>query len=668
MQTSALPLAPPVLDVKRIVRLREKVGQENLYDALSPLVMANTDDKPLTVRKLAAALNVATGTAWKLKQSLPLADISNLSHAGRRAALRNIVASPQKVVTPSIHPTRKQYLTNIEIDTLVQLIDARAHNQQAIGMSGIRQYAADMRAVRLKVERVDLPSRTWYYDFEKRWLTAFRPLKPTPREYKRASAERAPEIERFFQSLRQLYDNRQYAPHCIWAADETGLEGDAACREKVQVPKVLRQGMQVKGSFRDHVSAMHICNAAGVNLPPVFSFIGKWFSPDLLDGAPVGSKLAMQENGYFEQSHMTGFFEHMVEYMDSRPDLYRGDGDITKPRLRSLLILDGAATHISGDAWEYAEQQHIDVTFLPPNLTHIMQVSDVGVFGAFKIAYRNVCEQWRHEHRGQDIDKFHIAAITGKAWEKAMTAHNVLSGFRKTGQWPLEPAAVLDQVRAHPYIQQPLSAVLPFHSLVSCLCSFSAQLTSSDKQMTLRRSLSDITRLELRVQSVESENKQLKQEMEQLKDAQQASNALVAKASAAVSIVDRTLSELLQNESRPHPGSTPKKVKKVRQSKKGHLKGVPAGQLLTQQHIIQGIKEQEAREKASAEKKATEALELQGLRKQAKAEAAAEKKRKKAEDAAAARQDKRRRTEGSAAAEEEGKPAKVAHEMEEAQA
>lgn len=104
---------------------------------------------------------------------------------------------------------------------------------------------------------------------------------------------------------------------------------------------------------------------------------------------------------------------------------------------------------------------------------------------------------------------------------------------------------------------------------------------------------------------------------------------------------DTTLGDLLQRESRPHPASAAKKPKKVRQSKQGHLKGIAAGQLLTQPHIIQGIKEHEQREREAAQRKETEKFALLELRKQQKADAAAAKKRKRAEGSASARQAKR---------------------------
>ena len=165
------------------------------------------------------------------------------------------------------------------------------------------------------------------------------------------------------------------------------------------------------------------------------------------------------------------------------------------------------------------------------------------------------------------------------------------------------------------------------------------------------------------MQSIESENQRLKDELQQLKSTQ-ARNELIAEVSAAVS-ADITLSGLINRESRPHPATIAKKVKKVRLSKKGHLKGVAPGQLLTQPHIIQGIKEHEQKERESAQKKETERAALLELRKLARAAAAAEKKKKKAEDAATARQAKRPRSAPSPA-EKEDEEAETASDSDEA--
>jgi hypothetical protein len=147
--------------------------------------------------------------------------------------------------------------------------------------------------------------------------------------------------------------------------------------------------------------------------------------------------------------------------------------------------------------------------------------------------------------------------------------------------------------------------------------------------MSLRRSLSDITKLEMRVQAVEAENARLREAVAALTSGQ----AVVTPSTVSGPSADApaSISELLQREERPHPASGSKKrPKTVRKSKRGYLRGVPPGSVLNQAQIIAGLREQEMTEADKAERKAAAKSEAQELRKRARAEAAAEKKRKKA--------------------------------------
>ena len=114
-----------------------------------PLVATPSPGKLPRIRDTADALDTDVATAWRVRNSLPLKDISNMSFARRRAALLAAVETPEKVVIPSICSHHQLYLNNMECEALVKLIDTRAHNRQGIGMTGIRQYAADLRAQRL---------------------------------------------------------------------------------------------------------------------------------------------------------------------------------------------------------------------------------------------------------------------------------------------------------------------------------------------------------------------------------------------------------------------------------------------------------------------------------------------------------------------------------------
>ena len=427
-------------DVRRINRIRDTLGVDGMVDALSPLL---TPEKRAPIRAIAHALKTPVSTAWKVVRSLPLEDVTNLAHAQQRALLRKAVVEPAACLVPSIRPANNQYLLNTEEDALVTLISERAINEASIGRSPVRRIAAEMRSMRLQRE-VAPPSKRWYQNFRNRHRDVFKQVRAEVKEFARADAERADEIKEWYAVLNGLYEKHKYKPHQIFAADESGLDGEAGSREKVLVPYNVARGYQIGGALRQHVSLLHICHAAGESLPPIFAFEGVWYQPALLNGTPAGARLVMQANGYFEKDPMLGIIEHMFVYMDSRPDLYKKRW--SRKQRRTLLILDGAKTHIDAAAMTQAASRGMDVIVLPAHMTHIMQVADVAVFSPFKLRYTQQCDLWRHQHPGKLMSKHDIAGIASQAINAAMTKDNVISGFRITGQWPFDPDQVLDKV------------------------------------------------------------------------------------------------------------------------------------------------------------------------------------------------------------------------------
>ena len=184
------PATPRHGDVRRINRLRENCGSDRLVEVFTSLVSPN---KRPTVRDVAARLNTSRATAHRAMQSVPLRDISNMAHSQQRETIRLAAVQPAAVLTPSVQPSNRQYLNNAEEEMLMEVVDDRARNEQAIGKSSIRRLAADIRSYRTGLV-ADLPSETWYYDLVNRHST-FKQVKPSAKEHKRADAERAEEIK-----------------------------------------------------------------------------------------------------------------------------------------------------------------------------------------------------------------------------------------------------------------------------------------------------------------------------------------------------------------------------------------------------------------------------------------------------------------------------------------
>ena len=188
-----------------------------------------------------------------------------------------------------------------------------------------------------------------------------------------------------------------------------------------------------------------------------------------------------------------------------------------------------------------------------------MQVADVSIFGPFKIYYSQECELWRRAHPGQLMSKYDIARVATPAWVKAASIDNVVSGFCQVGQHPFMPSAVLDKVGT----SLRASAVVVVHHC--CLTTYSllcSQLAHAQTQALRRRTLSDVSRMQLDFQRLQAENARLQTENARLRAEQVVSatasavrQVAAATAPPAVSAPALVLADYLVSQAGVHPSA-----------------------------------------------------------------------------------------------------------------
>lgn len=456
------PLVTLVPSPRQVARIKKVVDENGMSKVTKALLSRLTPERGKTgLRVLGEELGISKSTVQRLVNDLPLTDITNISFPRQRAAVGQMLKSPSSSVTLTSKPSNRSYLTVIEEEVLLKIVADRALNEQSVGGTAIRGLAREIRHQRVGGEytEVELPSSTWFRRFRSRYGDRFKHKKAGKKEYKRADAERSDEIKEWFDVLKGHYDLHQFEAHHVFGMDETGISGEASLNEKVMVPVERPVAVQLHGSFREHISIMHICSADGVTLPPIFMFQGTWMHKDILQGAPPGSRVAMQDAGYFEKQHLKSVFQHLIEYTEQHRSQYYHTVDGREERRQIILILDGAKVHLCPTALEYALQHRMTVIRLPAHMTHYMQASDVACFAPFKRAYAVACEEWRQQHSAP-ITKYNICAIVAAAWSRSMKQETVISGFRRTGQWPWDPSQVLDQVRGHAHtVSLPLAPI-----------------------------------------------------------------------------------------------------------------------------------------------------------------------------------------------------------------
>jgi hypothetical protein len=204
---------------------------------------------------------------------------------------------------------------------------------------------------------------------------------------------------------------------------------------------------------------MHICNATGASLPPLYVFEGKRRAAGLLTGGPAGAAYAMGSSGYFTEEN----FKHVIEFIIKHT-----------PSTNRLFIIDGHTSHFEPSALDMCVEHNIQVLCLPSHTSHLLQVADLTIFAAFKKRLEVSCETHRLQHQ-HDITKYDIASITCHPWQECIKVTNVVAGFKRSGIWPLNKLAVTSDK----YKLQLFEATATSTTSTSSLSSSSSSSSSS---------------------------------------------------------------------------------------------------------------------------------------------------------------------------------------------
>ena len=270
-----------------------------------------------------------------------------------------------------------------------------------------------------------IAGRDWYEAFTKRH-PQLSLRKPEALSYARAKNASVEVVDDFFAKLAAVYSrlgllNR---PMQIYNADETGIS-------KVHSPKmkiVARRGQKTVWSLtsgergRTH-TILICCSAAGYCIPPLIIFPRVRMNDKLKTGAPPGTIFETSPKGWINKdifSHWLDFFIKCI------------------PKTRPvLLVYDGHASHISIEVIEKARKNDVHLLCLPAHGTHILQPLDIPVMRSFKLNFSKACSEFLVRNPGRVVTEYDLSGLLGKAWPKSLTTLNMMSGFCKSGIFPL---------------------------------------------------------------------------------------------------------------------------------------------------------------------------------------------------------------------------------------
>jgi DDE superfamily endonuclease len=224
--------------------------------------------------------------------------------------------------------------------------------------------------------------------------------------------------------------------------DETGSSIGTIQGGHIVIDTTMQSKRELEIGRQEWVTCIECVCMDGSPLSPMIIFKGakpldKWI-PGSTEGATEASWKA-SDNGWTSNDLA---IQWLREIFEPQTRIKANGG-------RRLIICDGHGSHISAKFVAHCMHYKIEVVLLPPHSSHLLQPLDVAVFGPLKTQLCN--EQRRYVRAGvARLQKWEWADCYLKARQKAITDHNIKSGWRASGCHPIFPSKVLDKLPSPP--------------------------------------------------------------------------------------------------------------------------------------------------------------------------------------------------------------------------
>ena len=259
-------------------------------------------------------------------------------------------------------------------------------------------------------------------------------LSPLPLSYCRARCASMDTINDFFGKLGAIYGrlNLICKPMQIYNCDETGVSvvhKPGKVVAEMGCHKVYAVTSAEKGKTHTILTCV---SASGHVLPPMMIFPRKQIPPaNFREGAIAQTLFSNSPSGWINDDLFLQWFKFFLTNIPP-----------TRP---VLLIMDGHGTHMSTELIELVRSNDVHLLCLPSHTTHILQPLDVGVFKSFKSNFSKTCSKYLAAHPGRVITSDKLASLVAEAWPPSLSPLNIMSGFKKTGIYPINPSEVTDR-------------------------------------------------------------------------------------------------------------------------------------------------------------------------------------------------------------------------------
>jgi hypothetical protein len=360
-----------------------------------------------------------------------------------------------------------QNLTHTEEKELVRWITRLTISGYAPRYETLRRLAEIIRERRVKTDAGEVPIKV-YDQISKEWVPRFIQRHPElasvrlrstdTARIKAASSER---LQRWFADLEKVLAEFNIKPENLYNMDESGFAIGEKEAGRVIINVNIRQKFQAKPGRQEWVTVVECICADGSHVPPLVIFKAENLSTQWIPANIHGDwRFDCNSKGWTSNKHGLQWLKRCFD----PTTLEKANGEYR------LLICDGHDSHITAEFIAYCIDNNILLMILPPHSSHLTQPLDVGVFGALKKHMSAEIEPLMRTGISR-VQKVEWLTAFVAAHAKAVSAKNVLGGFRGTGIHPFLPTKVLRRVASTPSPGQsrpstPQNSLIPFNETV----------------------------------------------------------------------------------------------------------------------------------------------------------------------------------------------------------
>ncbi|RXW15028.1 hypothetical protein EST38_g10826 [Candolleomyces aberdarensis] len=243
----------------------------------------------------------------------------------------------------------------------------------------------------------------------------------------------------YFEKLKAILDGEEgeepIMPECIYGVDETGIQTGVGQREQVLGQKTTKVQQQQRSGNRENITVIVTICADGASLPPAVIFKGKLYQTSWKQNNPLNASLGYSDKGWTDG-------EIGVEWIKQFDAQTREKAN----GRRRLLLVDGHNSHYTLGFLQYARDNRIEVLCYPSHSTHLFQGLDIIIFSPLKKAWTKSHDDYERE-KGR-VNKGCFLEVYGRAHQEALSSHNIITAFRKTGVVPFNPDVITEDLLA----------------------------------------------------------------------------------------------------------------------------------------------------------------------------------------------------------------------------